>query len=354
MGKDGFVWWHGVVEDRNDPLQLGRCRVRILGWHSESKTMMKTEDLPWAYPLQPITSAAMSGIGYSPVGPVEGTWVMGFFRDGESAQQPVMLGTFGGIPGTTQPKEGFSDPKKKYPLHPSDPHFHGLNEPDTNRLARTLGTKIFGNQSREHPVVTQKTSTEKLAGFPGQPLEVKVPKALSGETWTETPTFANNSKYPFNHVFETESGHIQEFDDTPGFERTHWWHRAGTFEEVHPDGDKVSKVVGKKFEIVHKDDNLLVKGDLNITVNQQARVRVNGLVDVEVVQGDIRIVVRQGNAEIQVQQGNASVLVQGNLAFQVNGNMTEKVAGDYNVEVGGTYRLQAGTVFIRGGSIFLN
>ena len=34
MGKDGFVWWQGVGEDRNDPLYLGRCRIRILGWHT--------------------------------------------------------------------------------------------------------------------------------------------------------------------------------------------------------------------------------------------------------------------------------------------------------------------------------
>ena len=27
-GKNGFIWWVGVVEDRQDPLKLGRCRVR--------------------------------------------------------------------------------------------------------------------------------------------------------------------------------------------------------------------------------------------------------------------------------------------------------------------------------------
>ena len=32
-----FVWWQGVVEDRNDPLKLGRCRVRILGYHTDNK-----------------------------------------------------------------------------------------------------------------------------------------------------------------------------------------------------------------------------------------------------------------------------------------------------------------------------
>jgi hypothetical protein len=26
-GKNGFIWWVGFVEDRKDPLKLGRCRV---------------------------------------------------------------------------------------------------------------------------------------------------------------------------------------------------------------------------------------------------------------------------------------------------------------------------------------
>ena len=98
QGKDGFVWWNGVVEDRKDPLFLGRCRVRILGWHTEDKSTLPTEDLPWAQAILPITSASQTGVGESPVGPVEGTWVMGFFRDGELAQEPVMMGTMHGIP----------------------------------------------------------------------------------------------------------------------------------------------------------------------------------------------------------------------------------------------------------------
>ena len=96
-----FVWWQGVVEDRTDPLFLGRCRVRILGYHTDSKEAglgIPTVDLPWATPSQPITSAAMNGIGSTPLGPVEGTWVFGFFRDGENAQEPVIIGTFGVIP----------------------------------------------------------------------------------------------------------------------------------------------------------------------------------------------------------------------------------------------------------------
>lgn len=88
----------GVVENRDsDPLKLGRCRVRVVGIHSEDKTVLPTADLPWAYPMQPPHSAAMNGIGYSPTGPVEGTWCMVVFRD-EFKQHPIIIGTVGGIP----------------------------------------------------------------------------------------------------------------------------------------------------------------------------------------------------------------------------------------------------------------
>lgn len=80
-----------------DPLKLGRCQVRIIGKHTEDKTILPTKDLPWAYPMQPIISAAMNGIGHTPLGPVEGTWVVVFFHDAEE-QMPVMLGTIGGVP----------------------------------------------------------------------------------------------------------------------------------------------------------------------------------------------------------------------------------------------------------------
>lgn len=87
----------GCIENRKDPLKLGRCQVRVVGVHTHDKTALPTEDLPWAYPMQPITSAAISGIGSSPVGVVEGTWVVVMFRD-DDQQQPIILGTIGGIP----------------------------------------------------------------------------------------------------------------------------------------------------------------------------------------------------------------------------------------------------------------
>jgi hypothetical protein len=93
FNKDGLVWWIGVVEDRMDPLEFGRCRVRIFGYHTENLEILPTEDLPWAIPLQPITSAATSGVGATPVGIVEGSWVVGWFIDGADMQQPLIIGT---------------------------------------------------------------------------------------------------------------------------------------------------------------------------------------------------------------------------------------------------------------------
>lgn len=88
----------GVVEDRQDPAMLGRCRVRVVGLHTDNRAILKTEDLPWAIPLQSINSAANSGIGYAPVGPIEGTTVLVEFLD-EHQQIPIMLGTIAGVPG---------------------------------------------------------------------------------------------------------------------------------------------------------------------------------------------------------------------------------------------------------------
>ena len=82
-GREGLTWWQGIIEDVVDPEALGRVRVRIFGWHTDDKSELPTNQLPWCAALMPITSAAISGIGQSPTGALPGSWVMGFFRDGE-------------------------------------------------------------------------------------------------------------------------------------------------------------------------------------------------------------------------------------------------------------------------------
>jgi len=93
------TFYTGVVENRMDPLKLGRCQVRVVGLHTDNKIDLPTFDLPWAHPMLPINSASMNGLGWSPTGVVQGTWVIVIFMD-EFQQQPVMIGTIGGIPQT--------------------------------------------------------------------------------------------------------------------------------------------------------------------------------------------------------------------------------------------------------------
>ena len=91
IGKDGFIWWVGVVEDRADTLALGRCKVRIFGWHTDNVMDLPTKDLPWALPIYPINNSKSFSA------PRLGDWIVGFFMDGESAQAPIMMGVLPGI-----------------------------------------------------------------------------------------------------------------------------------------------------------------------------------------------------------------------------------------------------------------
>lgn len=95
-GKNGFIWWVGIVEDRNDPLKVGRVRTRIIGWHTDNKAELPTDKLPWAQILLPTNGAALIA------GPKEGEWVMGYFLDGSEGQQPIVIGVFPGIISDTR------------------------------------------------------------------------------------------------------------------------------------------------------------------------------------------------------------------------------------------------------------
>jgi hypothetical protein len=95
-------FWIGVVEDRMDPLYLGRCRVRIFGVHTSDTFELPTEDLPWAVAVTPSSNASMTGVGSAPVGPVEGTTVVGFFLDYPDTQAPAFMGAISGIPQQEQ------------------------------------------------------------------------------------------------------------------------------------------------------------------------------------------------------------------------------------------------------------
>ena len=144
-GLDGFLWFYGVVEDRQDPYQIGRVKVRCFGHHTGNKIDLPTKDLPWAQVMLPVTSAGISGIGQTPMGLVEGSHVFGFFRDGEDRQEPVVMGSMPGYPAELADTEkGFYDPNGEYPRY--------INSPDTNQLA-TMQDYSFNPSLVEHASV---------------------------------------------------------------------------------------------------------------------------------------------------------------------------------------------------------
>ena len=59
LGRDGFIWFTGVVEDRDDPDKLGRVRVRCVGYHTDDVEKIPTADLPWSWVMMPTTTSAM-------------------------------------------------------------------------------------------------------------------------------------------------------------------------------------------------------------------------------------------------------------------------------------------------------
>ena len=100
FGKDSFTPFIGQVEDVNDPTHSGRVKVRCVGWHPMERNAaggqddaLSTDDLPWARVGMPTTHAQQSRIG-GKHGLLPGCWVMGFFLDGEEAQDPFILTTF--------------------------------------------------------------------------------------------------------------------------------------------------------------------------------------------------------------------------------------------------------------------
>jgi len=301
----GMHWWTGVVEDRKDPLKLGRVRVRILGLHSEQRIEddingvgIPVDQLPWAFPLQGVNSAGMNGIGQSPLGFVEGSWVVGISRDGDAYQDLIVLGSLGGIPANAPIQDGFNDPNLVYPK------VDFLDEPDTNRLAR--------NEKIEETVVQTKLDS----------VNKGIPKAQSGE-WDE-PDTPYAPEYPFNHVNESESGHISEVDDTPEHERLHTYHKAGTFEEIHPDGSKVTKIVGDDWNIYLKDKSVYIAGNLSITIDGNAELYVKGDSDLKV----------DGNV-VQNIAGNVTQNISGNVSQDIDGNVSEHVAGSADINIDG-------------------
>ena len=107
FGRDPMRWWIGQVTDPdkgkwgdslekkraedNEDIYAFRCRVRIVGYHG-SDSDLKDEELPLAHVLLPSNTTTVGGCGAT-LQYQGGEVVVGFFADGDDAQQPIIFGT---------------------------------------------------------------------------------------------------------------------------------------------------------------------------------------------------------------------------------------------------------------------
>jgi hypothetical protein len=102
IGRDGFRWWLGQVAPKDDQEKQSngegwgnRVKVRIMGYHSPDQVELPNKDLPWAQIMLPTTTGS-GGQNYAVNHKITpGDVVIGFFLDGDNAQIPCILGTFG-------------------------------------------------------------------------------------------------------------------------------------------------------------------------------------------------------------------------------------------------------------------
>ena len=373
MGQDGFFWFVGVVEDRNDPLRLGRVRVRCLGYHTSDLKELPSTDLPWAHVMHPVTDPSMQGMGSTPSFLVEGSWVVGFFRDSQEKQQPLIIGSLPGIPEeSADNRYGFNDPRGPdseqveyagdvwngpYPtgLMPSG---HQTGETDTNRLAQ--GPTSESHQSlinrRKQRLRGDPTKLDTTAGVDDTNTDTDVKgtgvptatrpylQSVSDAAIEETRGYWNepdpksikkdanpyvSSQYPYNHVHESESGHIREIDDSPNHERLFTQHTSGTFEEIHPDGTKVVKIIGDNYEIVAGNSNISISGKVNITVEGAVRELIKGDYILEVEGNYTQKIHKNHLVKVGAGEtgGNREEEIRGNHAQQINGNKLTRITG---------------------------
>ena len=293
-----FYWFTGVVEDIQDPKEMGRVRVRCYGFHTKNKEDLPTESLPWASPMLPVTSASMTELGTSATGLLKGSWVIGFFRDGSNGQDPVIMGSVPSMSSVVDYQYGFTDPEKRYPVNTK------LNIAETPLAAKSIDEaykKAFSYTKKkelreDHDVVpTANAAHQNNWKFPD------IDSVIA-------PQYPKNHVIAYEKATDTlEDSHIVEFDVTPGQERISTIHRTGTYREITPTGDETSVIVGNDFQVVVKNQNVNVIGNCNLTVD-----------------------------------ANCSTYIIGNWNIQVGGNVVANIGGSYEENIGSTLKQTTG------------
>lgn len=280
----GGSYAYGIVENvLDDTIGINRVQVRLFAIHSQDKSELPTENLPWCQVLLPTTGNEASSHGIK-----NGMCVKCSFLDGVEMQIPVVEGILPGLVDTGTSVTGNSD--------------------------KTLSKYADGRN------VTKK---EKLDST--QPAD----------------PFA--AKYPDNWVFETKAGHRIEVDDSSGAERIHLYHKTGSNTEFHPDGSVVTAITKDEYTVVKGKSTHIVKGDHIVNVDGKETIKVKGDISVE-TDGNLTSKVK-GNASVDA-TGNVTAKAGGNVNVQAGGNINQKAGGNITIQAGGVLTLNGAQVLI--------
>lgn len=215
----------GFVEDINDPLKLGRCRVRLIGYHTDDINKIPTNHLPWSMVINPSNLDVVKP-------PRLNSQVLCISLD-DFFQDILVIGVLNGIDEDN-------------------------NVPESSSLTR--------NEDVDEGIIGDK-SGNKYSGDFNEP--------DADDTY--------NAEYPYNWALETLGGHAFELDDTDGNKRVHLYHNSGSYFEILNDGDLIIKCVGEHFGIFENDKNESIDGDYNIYAtefNVDAPTNITGNVSV--------------------------------------------------------------------------
>ena len=369
-GLDGFVWWMGVVENRDDPLKLGRCQVRIYSWQSEDLSDIPSTDLPWAHPVNALNTGTFTT-------PKESDMVFGFFADGKNAQIPIMFGTvpnFNSVPANG--KLGFNDIRSldKIKVSPKKIVSRTYKTDGSGVVigeANTANTDVLESLRYPHEDDVESPSPTGLSRNAPKDYDLIAARKKRGNQFVETadskqfiepvPPYA--PQYPFNQVLDTESGHVLEFDDTPGKERVSLSHRSGSFVEYFPSGTKVEEIVKNSYKVVMSDDHIHIMGHVFVSIDSDVYIRAKGDVfveggnnlDVKVsgkmnlsVGEELNIKAKSLNIDIEKE---AAIISGGNQNFTSTKDVNIFADGDTNIESLGDTSLIGENVNINSGGM---
>jgi hypothetical protein len=224
-------------------------------------------------------------------------------------------------------------------------------ETDVNRLA-------VNDTDNPHSTLTlRKADIEENIGradFNAVDIQVanSEPVALPADDGTNfnEPTTDYATKYPHNHVLETEGGHIREYDDTVDAKRIHERHASGSSYEILNEGTKITRVKKDNYDLVTGDHFAHIKGNHSTTTDGGVRVFVNAdasadsnytievgsnaNVNIQVNKGDVNVVASDGNINMKTGKNIHMDAAQG--IYMTAQQFSAEIAGSWNEKVQGT------------------